>query len=258
MQVIKGILEKFKKRDGIVIVSLFDGIATGYYAAEKAGLKISKYYSYEIDKHAITVAQKNYPDIIQKGDVIGADFSEFCGKVDLLIGGSPCQNLSIAGDRTGLKGEKSKLFFEFVRALEEIKPKYFLLENNASMDDTNKAAISKYMGVDPVLINSADFSAQNRKRLYWTNITIPPIQDKGIELQDILEYGVAERHKSKTVRIGGGVVVGKTGMSGICQTRIDDIQRLNLNACKHYPTVTPRAYPKANAVKLLVMVGRLK
>lgn len=204
MQIIKNILDKFKKRDGLIIVSLFDGIATGYYAAEKAGLKVSKYYSYEIDKHAITVAQKNYPDIIQKGSVIGADFSEYCGQVDLLIGGSPCQNLSIAGDHTGLKGEKSKLFFEFVRALEEIKPKYFLLENNASMSDENKAAISKYMGVEPALINSADFSAQSRKRLYWTNITIPPIQDKGIELQDILEYGVAERRKSKTVRIGGG------------------------------------------------------
>lgn len=204
MQIIKNILNKFKKDSGLVVVSLFDGIATGYLAAERAGLKIRKYYAYEIDKHAIKVAQKNYPDIIQLGSVIGADFSKLCGKVDLLIGGSPCQNLSIAGDRTGLKGKKSRLFFEYVRALKEIKPKYFLLENNASMTQENKAAITQYMGVEPVLINSAMFSAQSRKRLYWTNITIPPIVDRNICLQDILEFGVTERQKSKTVRIGGG------------------------------------------------------
>ena len=110
MQIIKNILNKFKKDSGLVVVSLFDGIATGYLAAERAGLKIRKYYAYEIDKHAIKVAQKNYPDIIQLGSVIGADFSKLCGKVDLLIGGSPCQNLSIAGDRTGLKGKKAGCF----------------------------------------------------------------------------------------------------------------------------------------------------
>ncbi len=203
MQIIKNILDKFKKDSGLVVVSLFDGIATGYLAAERAGLKIGRYYAYEIDKYAIKVAQKNYPDIIQLGSVIGADFSQLCGKVDILIGGSPCQNLSIAGDRTGLKGEKSKLFFEYVRALKEIKPKYFLLENNASMTEENKTAITQYMGVEPVLINSAMFSAQSRKRLYWTNIMIPPIVDKNIYLQDILEFGVTERQKSKTVRIGG-------------------------------------------------------
>ena len=205
MRILKDILSKLKKEEsGLNILSLFDGIATGYYSAEKAGLKIANYYAYEIDKYAIQVALKNFPDIKQMGSVVGADFKQFAGKIDLLIGGSPCQNLSIAGDRTGLNGEKSKLFFEYVRALEEIKPKYFLLENNASMTEENKAAITKYMGVEPILINSAMFSAQSRKRLYWTNITISPIQDKGVELQDILEYGVAERRKSKTVRIGGG------------------------------------------------------
>jgi site-specific DNA-cytosine methylase len=202
MNILNQIFSKFKK--GINVVSLFDGIATGYLAAEKAGLKVNNYYAYEVDKHAIKIAQGNYPQIIQKGDVIGADFSEFAGMADLLIGGSPCQNLSRIGDNSGLNGKKSKLFFEFVRALKEIQPKYFLLENNATMSDENKAIISEYMGVQPILINSALLSAQNRRRLYWTNIPVEEIEDQYIELQDVLEYGTASRVKSKTVRVGGG------------------------------------------------------
>lgn len=185
------------------VLSLFDGISCGRVALERAGIPVEKYYASEIDKHAIQVAMKNYPDTIQLGDVTKIDFKEYIGKIDLLIGGSPCQNLSIAGDRTGLKGEKSKLFFEFVRALEEIKPKYFLLENNASMTEENKTAISQYMGVEPILINSALLSAQNRKRLYWTNIKVSEIQDKNILLNDVLEFGETLRKKSKTIRCGG-------------------------------------------------------
>ena len=200
MQIIKNILDKFKKVTPLEfnVVSCFDGIACGYEAIERAGLKIKNYWAYEIDKHAIQIALKNHPGIIEMGSVVGADFKQFRGKTDLLIGGSPCQNLSIAGNGTGLKGEKSKLFFEFVRALEEIKPKYFLFENVASMTQDNKAKISKLLGVEPIMINSALVSAQNRKRLYWTNIPVDgQPEDKGILLKDIvLENTEVDRDKS--------------------------------------------------------------
>src|SRR5574344_1197744 len=153
------------------ILSLFDGISCGQVALESAGIVIDNYYDCEIDKYAIQVTQKNYPNTIQLGDVTKIDFTPFIGKIDLLIGGSPCQSLSITQSQTreNLDG-KSKLFFEFVRALETIKPKYFLLENVASMKDECRDIITQYMGVEPVLINSNCFSAQDRPRYYWTNI----------------------------------------------------------------------------------------
>lgn len=192
----------FKKK--WIVVSLFDGISCGQYALIKNGIDIEKYYSYEIDKFAIQITQSNFPKTIQMGNVVNADFKQYKNKVDLLMGGSPCQNLSIAGNRKGLNGEKSKLFYEFVRALKEIQPKYFLLENNASMSNDNKKIISELLGVEPIMINSALVSAQNRKRLYWTNIpNVEQPKDKNILLQDILEYGFTNRKKSKTVRIGG-------------------------------------------------------
>lgn len=168
------------------VLSLFDGISCGMIALERVGIKVDKYVAYEIDKNAIKVSEHNYPQIEHKGDVTVADFKQY-QDFDLLIGGSPCQNLCGMGDRKGLEGEKSKLFFEFVRALKECKPKYFLLENNASMSKKNKEIISQYMGCEPILINSGDFSAQNRKRLYWTNIPIEDYTPKNIVIQDILE-----------------------------------------------------------------------
>ena len=133
------------------------------------------------------------------------NFSEFTGEIDLLIGGSPCQDLSKAkGNREGLQGSRSGLFWKFAEAKEIIKPKYFLLENNHGMPDEAKQTITKTLGVEPILINSSLFSAQNRKRLYWTNIPFnKEIVDKNIHLQSILEYGTTERKKSKTVRVGG-------------------------------------------------------
>lgn len=217
MNILKKILNLFKNNKELSVVSLFDGIACGRVALERVGFKVKKYYAFEIDKYAIQIAQCNYPDIIQMGSVVGADFKQFRGKVDILIGGSPCQNLSICGDRTGLKGEKSKLFFEYVRALKEIKPKYFLLENNASMSDENKKTITQYMGVEPILINSALFSAQSRKRLYWTNINVDKnIKDKNISVENILDFSyraenlinevkfnnVNEKYDTKPIRIG--------------------------------------------------------
>ena len=187
------------------VLSLFDGISCGQIALERTGIPVDVYYASENDKYAIQITQKNYPSTIQLGDVTKINFEQFEGKIDLLIGGFPCQDLSIAGNRKGLAGERSGLFFKYVEALETIKPKYFLLENNVGMPNEAKEIISQVLGVEPVLINSSLFSAQNRKRLYWTNISINKnIPDKNILLQSILEFGETSRAKSKTVRVGGG------------------------------------------------------
>ncbi len=205
---IKSWLGKFKnKKNGLVVVSLFDGISCGQLALKRVNINVQKYYAFEIDKYAIQITQKNFPNTIQMGSVINADFKQFKGKVDLLIGGSPCQNLSIAGNRKGLKGNESKLFFEYLRALKEIKPKYFLLENNASMSKENQDIISQYMGCEPILINSALVSAQTRKRLYWTNIpNVQQPKDLNIYLKDIVQpikekesFNCTDRLKAKEI-----------------------------------------------------------
>ena len=184
------------------VLSLFDGISCGQVALERAGIPVEVYYASEIDKYAIQITQKNYPDTIQLGDVTKIDFTEFIGKVDLLIGGSPCQDLSISkNNRQGLQGSRSGLFYKYVEALETIKPKYFLLENVASMKKEDKDTITSILGVEPILINSALVSAQQRKRLYWTNIpNITQPQDKGILLQDVLESGCTPNKKSRCIQ----------------------------------------------------------
>ena len=155
------------------ILSLFDGISCGYLALKRAKIPIDNYYAYEIDKYALRFSQTRFPQIQHFGDVRGADFS--CHKnIDLLIGGSPCQDLSIAKqNRKGLNGERSCLFWEYVRTLKEVKPKYFLFENVASMSKADKDIITEALGMESVLINSALVSAQNRKRLYWTARHVP-------------------------------------------------------------------------------------
>lgn len=168
------------------ILSLFDGISCGRLALERAGIPVEKYYASEIDKYAIQITQGHYPDTIQLGDCTKIDFSEYAGKVDLIIGGSPCQGFSFAGKQLNFNDPRSKLFFEFVRAVKTIKPKYFLLEN-VKMKKEFQDVISEQLGVQPIEINSSLVSAQNRKRLYWTNIpnvTMPA--DKGVLLKDIL------------------------------------------------------------------------
>ena len=167
------------------VLSLFDGLSCGQIALNRAGIKYDNYFASEIDKHAIKVTQANYPDTIQLGDVTKVKGAEL-PKIDLLIGGSPCQGFSFAGKQLNFDDPRSKLFFEFVRLLEETKPKYFLLEN-VVMKKEYEQIITDHLGVEPILINSALVSAQNRKRLYWTNIpgvTIP--KDKGILLKDIV------------------------------------------------------------------------
>jgi DNA (cytosine-5)-methyltransferase 3A len=177
------------------VLSLFDGISCGMVALERAGIPVERYVAYEIDKKAIEISTKNYPQIEQKGSVIDADFTQYRG-FDLLIGGSPCQSLSIVRSKTRehLDG-KSKLFFEYVRALNEIKPKHFLFENVASMNEESKDIISSYLGCEPVFINSGDFCAQQRPRLYWTNINFYKVYGKSEEvLKDIMEDTVPEKY----------------------------------------------------------------
>jgi len=180
------------------VLSLFDGISCGRVALERAGIKVDTYYASEIDKYAIKITQKNYPDTVQLGDVNNIDFTQFIGKIDLLLGGSPCQDLSIAKqNRQGLKGKRSKLFWKYVEVLNIVKPKWFIFENVASMKKADKDIITKELGVEPIMIDSALVSAQQRKRLYWTNIPeIEQPEDEHIYLQDILESGYTDRLKS--------------------------------------------------------------
>lgn len=184
----------------ITVFSAFDGAGIGLLALKRAGVPVEKYYASEVDKYAIQVAKKNHPEIIHVGDVKQCYARNF-PKIDLLIGGSPCQDLSIAkANREGLKGARSGLFWHFVRLLRTMKPKYFLLENVASMSKEDKDKITEIMGVEPILINSALVSAQQRKRLYWTNIPgITQPNDKGILLKDILESGLGYLDKSQSL-----------------------------------------------------------
>ena len=172
------------------VLSLFDGISCGMVALEKAGIPVERYVAYEIEPNAIKISKKNYPQIEHCGDVTMADFTQYQG-FDILIGGSPCQDLSNykydRGEVKGLEGSKSNLFYHFVRALKECKPKYFLLENVASMEQKWADVISEELGVPPIMINSALVCGAERKRLYWTNIpVILQPENKGIVLKDIV------------------------------------------------------------------------
>lgn len=167
------------------VLSLFDGMSCGQLALDTLGIKVNNYFASEIDPYAIKIAKKNYPNTKHIGSVVdvkGSDLPE----IDLLIGGSPCQSFSNAGERTGMDG-KSKLFWEFVRVLKETNPTYFLLEN-VRMKKEWENIITEQLGVKPILINSRLVSAQNRPRLYWTNIpNIEQPLDRGLVLADILE-----------------------------------------------------------------------
>ena len=182
------------------VLSLFDGIACGYLAMQKAGIHVDKYIAYEIDKYAIQTAMYNFPDIEEKGDVFNGNFSEYKGLIDYLIGGSPCVKWSIAKgtDReTEPCGEGWDWFCQYTRALQEAEPKYFLYENNKSMSDEIRNSISNTFGFEPVCINSSLVSEQNRQRLYWlgrrnadgtySRIDVEQPSDLGIMLRDILE-----------------------------------------------------------------------
>ena len=186
---------------GLKVVSLFDGISCGRVALDRAGYAVSSYVAYEIDKFAKAISRHNYPDIKHHGDVLDADFSKYKG-YDMVIGGSPCTFWSIAkANREVDKGGMGwKLFMAFVEAVRIIQPRFFLYENVASMPSTIKAYISEELGCEPIFINSALVSAQQRKRLYWTNITgIAQPEDKGILLKDIIESGLSYVDKSHCI-----------------------------------------------------------
>jgi DNA (cytosine-5)-methyltransferase 3A len=178
------------------VLSLFDGMSCGRIALERLGIKVDNYYSSEIDKYAIQVSEANYPDIIQIGDVTKINYEEL-PQIDLIMGGSPCQGFSFAGKQLAFDDPRSALFFCFWRAVKHLKPKYFLLEN-VRMKKEYLDVISEYMGVEPIMINSALVSAQNRVRYYWTNIPgIEQPEQRGIVLRDILEDGFnSDRDKS--------------------------------------------------------------
>ena len=184
----------------INVFSLFDGMSCGQLALKKAGVPIGIYHASEIDKWAIKVTKKNFPFTIQMGDITKLEdwrlkvIRKEIG-IDLVMGGSPCQGFSFAGKNLNFEDSRSKLFFDFVRVLKILKPKYFLLEN-VRMKKESQDVISEYLGVEPIAINSNLVSAQNRHRLYWTNIPFDMPKDKGIILADILEDGVTDREKS--------------------------------------------------------------
>lgn len=172
------------------VLSLFDGISCGMVALERSGIKVDKYEAYEIDDNAIKVSEYNYPNIIHKGDVFNAKYGS--GDFDILIGGSPCTYWSIAkasGSReTTSSGFGWDLFQQYVRALKENNPKYFLYENNESMSDDIRNEITKALGVNPIMIDSGDFSSQIRHRLYWTNIPIDLNYNKNKSVFKDIEY----------------------------------------------------------------------
>ena len=168
------------------VLSLFDGMSCGQIALERAGIPVEKYYSSEIDKYAISITQKNYPETIQLGNV--KNWRNWAIAPDLIMGGSPCQGFSFAGKQLNFNDPRSALFFQFVECVKYFKPKYFLLEN-VVMKKEYQAIITELMGIEPIMINSALVSAQNRKRLYWTNIPgICQPEDRDILLNSGLAY----------------------------------------------------------------------
>ena len=185
------------KRVEFNVLSLFDGMSCGQIALDRKGIKYNNYFASEIDKHAIKVTQANYPNTIQLGDVTNVNGAKL-PKIDLLIGGSPCQGFSFAGKQLNFEDRRSKLFFEYVRLKNELKPKYFLLEN-VKMKQKFQDIISQQLGVEPIIINSNLVSAQNRKRLYWTNIRdVTQPEDKGIMLEDIVHENCDMENPVKT------------------------------------------------------------
>lgn len=179
----------------MIVLSLFDGMSCGRLALERAGVQVTKYYASEIDKYAIQVSKNNYPDVIQLGDI--NNWTNWGIETpDLVIGGSPCQGFSFAGKQLAFDDPRSALFWKYVEIVRHYKPKYFLLEN-VRMKKEHLQVITDALGVEPICINSALVSAQNRVRYYWTNIpNVTQPADKGIVLKDIIEHEVCDRDKS--------------------------------------------------------------
>lgn len=207
------------------VLSLFDGISCAKVALERVGIPINTYTAYEIEKNAIEISKKNHPTIQHKGSVKELTTAI---PVDILIGGSPCQDLSIAKkDRKGLEGDRSSLFWDYVRIKKLCNPKWFILENVASMKKEDRDTITKALGVEPIMIDAALVSAQSRKRYFWTNIpnvTLP--DDKGIVLKDILQDNVDDSYTvsdTYTERNPDGHQIGLVGKTNSQGNRVYNI-----------------------------------
>jgi site-specific DNA-cytosine methylase len=216
------------------ILSLFDGISCGLVALKRNQIP-AEYYASEIDKYAIKVSQKNHPEIVHLGSVV--DLKPI-PNLDLLIGGSPCQDLSIAKKgRKGLEGERSGLFWEYVRIWKESNPKWFILENVNSMSKESKSKITEIMGVEPIMIDASLVSAQSRKRLFWTNIPVQGLpKDRNILLKDILQDAeVDERMTSK----GKAYTLTATYNKAVVENSIKRKQRTMVKIEEQFRKLTP-------------------
>jgi len=208
-------------KEKINVLSLFDGISCGQIALERTGIEVENYFASEIDKYAMQITMANYPNTKQLGDVKNVTANQL-PKIDLLIGGSPCQGFSFAGAGLNFEDERSKLFFEFVRLKNELNPKYFLLEN-VKMKQEFQDIISEQLGVKPIMKNSSLVSAQNRERLYWTNIpVIGQPTDKNIVIADIVGKEVEVRSNKIIVTKNIYPKKGQNGniysLNGKCKT----------------------------------------
>jgi site-specific DNA-cytosine methylase len=242
------------------VLSLFDGMSCGQIALDKLGIKVDNYFASEIDKYAIRVTQKNYPNTIQIGSVVDVK-AENLPNIDLLYGGSPCQSFSKQGDGSGFDG-KSKLFYEFVRLLKEVNPTYFLLEN-VVMKNEWKDIITESLGVSPIAINSKLISAQNRPRLYWTNIpNVKEPEDLNIFIKDVintvfsseypnyldLEYcgrkrkSLVSNYNKKANCLTASMYKGQ--ISSYCKNDNDEIYKYTPEDCEVLQTV-PVGYTKS-------------
>jgi site-specific DNA-cytosine methylase len=244
---IHGVMPRFSS-----VLSLFDGMSCGQIALNRVGIEYDNYFASEIDKHAIKVTQANYPKTIQLGDVTKV-FAKDLPKIDLLIGGSPCQSFSNAGgEGNGFDG-KSGLFWEYVRILNETKPKYFLLENVIMKKKEWEDIISEALGVKPIFIDSKLVSAQRRPRLYWTNIPITEMPtDNGILFKDIIDLNadkyelsdvLKSRYKQKIIDNGSKLVIGTTVIDGKIGQR-DRVYGVN----NKIPTLTATDYKQPKQV----------
>lgn len=231
------------KKRKINVLSLFDGMSCGQIALNKVGIEYGNYFASEIDKHAIKVTQANYPNTKQLGSVVSVKANDL-PKIDLLIGGSPCQSFSNAGNGTGFDG-KSGLFYEYIRLLKECNPKYFLLEN-VKMKKQWQDIISKEIGCKPIQINSNLVSAQNRERLYWTNIPVLELQDKSIFIEDILDREFDNKYWLK--EINTELLLKKVDITNAPNIACIDVYNKKVKLDRKCPTLT---LPHHNSIRLL-------
>ena len=226
------------------VLSLFDGMSCGRLALERAGVSVGSYFASEIDQNAMKVASKNYPDTIHIGDVTKV-FGKDLPEIGLLMGGSPCQSLSSAGDGSGFDG-KSGLFYEWTRLLEECRPKWFLLEN-VKMKKEWQDVITGILGTEPVMIDSRLVSAQNRKRLYWTNIPISGLpEDRKIFIEDVLESGFDQKYWLPEKN--AALLSAKVDISGAPDVCCIDVYNRRYKKDRKCPTLT---HPCHNSIRLL-------